>query len=207
MTRTLKPGTLPLQMVWWMAQAPARSTAWAQDFKLGNLTGSSEKGLNCIFYFAKNAIKQIRDICGTGSSPPLEAVMTVCSLESFTCHSDGACIEMERRWEKETMISSLSVVLHQFVKNFLLLQQYLTSQTSPKVWPVPWLLWFLRRGRLPGLWTTWWSNWWAQFNQFYWQVVKNPPSLWCWPTTTLLTMPRSQLTRREPLKRFQYRSG
>ena len=84
---------------------------------------------------------------------------------------------------------------------------YLSSQTQPKVWPVPWLLWFLRRGRLPGLWTTWWSNWWAQFNQFDWQVVKNPASLWCWPTTTLLTMRRSQLTRREPLKRFQYRSG
>ena len=158
-------------------------------------------------FLAKNAIKQIRDICGTGSSHNLEAVMTVCSLESFTCHSDGACIEMERRWEKESIISALLVVLHQSDKILLLLQQHLTSQTSSKVWPVPWLLWFLRRGRLPGLWTTWLSNWCAQFNQFYCQIVKNPRSLWCWPTTTLLTMRRSQLTRREPLKRFQYRSG
>ena len=79
-----------------MVQAPARSTAWAQDFKLGNLTGSSEKSIE-VHFFARNAIKQIRDICGTGSSHNLEAVMTVCSLESFTCHSDGACIEMERR--------------------------------------------------------------------------------------------------------------
>ena len=77
-----------------------------------------KKGLNDIF--AKNAIKQIRDICGTGSSPALEAVMTVCSLESFTCHSDGACIEMERRWERETMISLFLMVLHQFVKILVL---------------------------------------------------------------------------------------
>ena len=41
---------------------------------------------------------QCRDICGTGSLAPMEAVMTVCNLEMFTCHSDGACIEMERRW-------------------------------------------------------------------------------------------------------------
>ena len=41
--------------------------------------------------------KQSRDICGTGSLAPMEAVMTVCNLERFTCHSDGACIEMERR--------------------------------------------------------------------------------------------------------------
>ena len=38
-----------------------------------------------------------KDICLTNSLDPFQTLMTVCSLQEFTCLSDGACISMEKR--------------------------------------------------------------------------------------------------------------
>ena len=41
-----------------------------------------------------------QDICSTNSLAPMKAVMTVCSLDQFTCESDGTCISMEERCDQ-----------------------------------------------------------------------------------------------------------
>ena len=41
-----------------------------------------------------------KDICLTNSLDPFRALMTVCSLQEFTCLSDGACIPMEKRCDQ-----------------------------------------------------------------------------------------------------------
>ena len=41
-----------------------------------------------------------KDICLTNSLDPFSALMTVCSLQEFTCLSDGACISMEKRCDQ-----------------------------------------------------------------------------------------------------------
>ena len=41
-----------------------------------------------------------RDICATNSLAPVAALMTVCSLQQFTCLTDGACIPMEERCDQ-----------------------------------------------------------------------------------------------------------
>ena len=41
-----------------------------------------------------------QDICTTNSMESMQAVMTVCSLEQFTCERDGTCIAMEERCDK-----------------------------------------------------------------------------------------------------------
>ena len=41
-----------------------------------------------------------QDICNTNSLEPMQAVMTVCSLDQFTCESDGTCIAMEERCDQ-----------------------------------------------------------------------------------------------------------
>ena len=41
-----------------------------------------------------------RDICNTNSFDPMEALMTVCRRDQFTCESDGVCISMEERCDQ-----------------------------------------------------------------------------------------------------------
>ena len=41
-----------------------------------------------------------KDICLTNSLEPFSALMTVCSLQEFTCLDDGACITMEKRCDQ-----------------------------------------------------------------------------------------------------------
>ena len=41
-----------------------------------------------------------KDICLTNSLDPFATLMTVCSLQEFTCLNDGACISMEKRCDQ-----------------------------------------------------------------------------------------------------------
>lgn len=75
------------------------SETWLLSSLQGSVNGSSVASISSMGTGAQTW-QFDRDICGTNSLPPMPALMTVCSLEQFTCLSDGACISMEKRCDQ-----------------------------------------------------------------------------------------------------------
>ena len=73
--------------------------SWVLTSENGLVTGHAVSPITSMGTGAQS-LQFDQDICSNNFLEPIKAVMTVCSLEQFTCESDGACIAMEERCDQ-----------------------------------------------------------------------------------------------------------